>query len=264
MTETDIREEQSTDSFQASNGQSSEQVQIATLQSENKELKSRIGDLVRKAGEEKRTIEEQYAQWAANYKAWADNEISKKDKTIERLEEKFLEHGDAEGAKVVLEERRSREQEERSANAARQEAARLLHDEINSAIEQAVKTLDEVNEAEIRAENPQSSQQVWAAAARISRNKEAGRRAAEVVVPVVPVVEDTREQEENSRVPGESRGDGRPAATRRMDDTHARLKELEEELEKTKRSPRGHNNLARAAALRGEIIAIKKRMTSAS
>lgn len=261
---------QSEDSPIRAEEQSSDDVnsEVARLQAENNELKSRIGSLAQKAGAERKDLEENWNQWASNYQAWTEAELRKRDKVIERYEERFMELSDAEGAKVVLEERRSREAEEKAAKEARAEAERLRRDEINSAIEDAVRAF-ELEDADIRALNPQDAKGVWAAAARLNRDKERQRAEAARaphVEPPVPVPAPTydreaevREQERLSRTPGESRGDVRPAASRRQDDFQTRLNELEEALAEAKRTHR----TAAAIAIRGEIIAVKKQRDSA-
>lgn len=274
--ETEIPTEQSNDSLPTETYQSSDVVQSENerLRAENEDLKSRLGNLVQKHGQEKKQLEAEYSQWGQNLQAWYEGELNKAKKTIERLEERFLEDGDAEGAKVVLEERRSREREEAQAREARAEEERLRRQEIQDAIEKAVRNFEGVTAEELK--DATSAERVWAKASQLFKEKsesainsrldEFERRFRESA-PQRRDDEDSdddevREQEEYSRTPSAPRGTQVPAGNnnRRTQELEARLKELREALEETKRDKRRKSALADTIAIRGEIVHVERQL----
>lgn len=250
--------------YQSSDELVQAQQQIDSLRQENEELKSRLGSLVQKSGTERRDLEENYNNWAKNYQAWATQEIEKRDQIIHELEEKFIDMADAEGAKLVLEERRRREDDERRSREARQEAERIRQSEVDSAIERAVRSFENVSAEELRGVH--SADEVWSRAAQIDKEKRdaSWQQRLNEVESRTPVAESTSsqddrdEQERASRTPQGAQTLAAPS--RRQDDEYTtRLNELTRELEKAKKQKRTSNGLARVVALRGEIIALKRR-----
>lgn len=272
--ETEIPTEQSNDSLPTETYQSSDVVQSENerLRAENEDLKSRLGNLVQKHGQEKKQLEAEYSQWGQNLQAWYEGELNKAKKTIERLEERFLEDGDAEGAKVVLEERRTREREEAQAREARAEEERLRRQEIQDAIEKAVRNFEGVTAEELK--DATSAERVWAKASQLFKEKsesainsrldEFERRFRESTPPRRDEDNDdeVREQEEYSRTPSAPRGAQVPAGNnnRRTQELEARLKELREALEETKRDKRRKSALADTIAIRGEIVHVERQL----
>jgi len=273
--ETEVSTEQY-DSLPTDEYQSSDVVQSENerrLQAENDELRSRLGAMAQKHGQEKKQLEGEYAQWGANLQAYYEAQLDNAKKTIARLEDRYLEQGDAEGAKVVLEERRAREREEEQAREARATQERLRREEIQDAIEKAVRNFDGITAEDlVGAATPD---QVWAQASRIYKERtEASysRRVDEERRLQQPpqIVEETRvdeinEQEQYSRVPSTPRGVQVPAATsRRLQELEARRNELRKALDETKRNNRNRTALANAFALRGELTSIERQIAQLS
>jgi len=270
--ETDFPTEQSEDSLPQDNYQSSDVVQSENerrLLAENEELKSRLGAMAQKFGQEKKQLENEYAQWGTNLQAYFEGELDKAKKTIARLEDRYLESGDAEGAKVVLEERRNREREEEQAREVRATEERLRREEIQDAIEKAIRNFDGITSEDLS--SVRSADEVWTTASRLfrERNEAAVTKRIEELErrATPPRVEDTgdddliSEQEQYSRVPSTPRGVQVPAAQgRRVQELNARLNELKEALQRTKRDNRRKSALADTIALRGEIISVEREL----
>ena len=110
--ETEDIVEQSTDSLDQDPNLSSDDMQtkIAELEAEKKDLNSRVGDMARKMGEQERDLEGKYQEWYQGLQTYYDEQLKSKDGAINTLEQRLIETDDADGAKLVLEERLQREQ----------------------------------------------------------------------------------------------------------------------------------------------------------
>ena len=232
------------------------------LESEKKDLNSRVGDMARKMGEQERDLEGRYQEWYTGLQSYYDEQLKSKDGAINTLEQRLIEADDTDGAKLVLEERQQREtaaaqieQERRDTQVRRQEA-------LSQTIQQAVSAFPDVDPSALS--GAQTPQQVWQMAGDISSKAQESKldeKMNALKEELLAAVKPNRDagvpaQEEASRTPGTSRG-SETASTSRRDGSNAvnaGLIELEERYEQARKG----RKLAVAVALQGEILSYKR------
>jgi hypothetical protein len=209
-----------------------DQTVIRQLEAKNKELESRIGDLVRTVGQEKQEkakIESDYKAWGENLVAYYQEESEKLRRVIAELENQLVEELPDDGAKRVLQQRNEREREEEERRAARQREQQSYATQLEAAKRNAIATFG------LEADDLQGVtdiNQVWAVAGGISRRKIAEEMRNEFQK--APTDEEKREAEvdeerRNARTPGN--GTPPPRETRE----ERRPSGLEAELEEARK-----------------------------
>ena len=258
--ETEDIAEQSADSLQNDPNLSSDDMQakIAELEAEKKDLNSRVGDMARKMGEQERDLEGKYQEWYQGLQTYYDEQLRAKDGAINTLEQRLIEADDADGAKLVLEERQQREQAAVAAEQERRDQQLRRQEVLQGAIQQAVTSFPDVDPSALS--GAATPQEVWKQAGELSAKAQESKldeKMNALKEELLAAVKPTRDaevpaQEEASRTPGTSRG-SETASTSRRDGSnaaHAGLIELEERYEQARKGKK----LAMAVALQGEII----------
>ena len=262
--ETEDIAEQSADSLQNDPNLSSDDMQakIAELEAEKKDLNSRVGDMARKMGEQERDLEGKYQEWYQGLQTYYDEQLRAKDGAINTLEQRLIEADDADGAKLVLEERQQREQAAVAAEQERRDQQLRRQEVLQGAIQQAVTSFPDVDPSALS--GAATPQEVWKQAGELSAKAQESKldeKMNALKEELLAAVKPTRDaevpaQEEASRTPGTSRG-SETASTSRRDGSnaaHAGLIELEERYDAARKGKK----LAMAVALQGEIISYKR------
>ena len=262
--ETEDITEQSADSLQNDPNLSSDDMQakIAELEAEKKDLNSRVGDMARKMGEQERDLEGKYQEWYQGLQTYYDEQLKAKDGAINTLEQRLIEADDADGAKLVLEERQQRESAAAQAEQERREQQLRRQEVLQGAIQQAVTSFPDVDPSALS--GAATPQEVWKQAGELSAKAQESKldeKMNALKEELLAAVKPTRDaevpaQEEASRTPGTSRG-SETASTSRRDGSnaaHAGLIELEERYDAARKGKK----LAMAVALQGEIISYKR------
>ena len=262
--ETEDITEQSADSLQNDPNLSSDDMQtkIAELEAEKKDLNSRVGDMARKMGEQERDLEGKYQEWYQGLQTYYDEQLKAKDGAINTLEQRLIEADDADGAKLVLEERQQREQAAVAAEQERRDQQLRRQEVLQGAIQQAVTSFPDVDPSALS--GAATPQEVWKQAGELSAKAQESKldeKMNALKEELLAAVKPTRDaevpaQEEASRTPGTSRG-SETASTSRRDGSnaaHAGLIELEERYDAARKG----KQLAMAVALQGEIISYKR------
>ena len=262
--ETEDITEQSADSLPDNPNLSSDEMQakIAELEAEKKDLNSRVGDMARKMGEQERDLEGKYQEWYQGLQTYYDEQLKAKDGAINTLEQRLIEADDADGAKLVLEERQQREQAAVAAEQERRDQQLRRQEVLQGAIQQAVTSFPDVDPSALS--GAATPQEVWKQAGELSAKAQESKldeKMNALKEELLAAVKPTRDaevpaQEEASRTPGTSRG-SETASTSRRDGSnaaHAGLIELEERYDAARKGKK----LAMAVALQGEIISYKR------
>jgi len=262
--ETEGITEQSTDSLENNPNLSSDDMQakIVELESDKKDLNSRVGDMARKMGEQERDLEGKYQEWYTGLQSYYDEQIKTKDGAINTLEQRLIETDDADGAKLVLEERQQREQATQQAEQERREQSTNRQRILTQTIQQAVSSFPDVDPSALQSAS--TPQEVWKMAGDLSAKAQESKLddkmnilKEELLAAVKPARDaEVPAQEEASRTPGTSRG-SETASTSRRDGSNAvnaGLIELEERYEQARKG----RKLAVAIAIQGEIISYKR------
>ena len=262
--ETEDITEQSADSLQNDPNLSSDDMQakIAELEAEKTDLNSRGGDMARKMGEQERDLEGKYQEWYQGLQTYYDEQLKAKDGAINTLEQRLIEADDADGAKLVLEERQQREQAAVAAEQERRDQQLRRQEVLQGAIQQAVTSFPDVDPSALS--GAATPQEVWKQAGELSAKAQESKldeKMNALKEELLAAVKPTRDaevpaQEEASRTPGTSRG-SETASTSRRDGSnaaHAGLIELEERYDAARKGKK----LAMAVALQGEIISYKR------
>ena len=262
--ETEDITEQSADSLQNDPNLSSDDMQakIAELEAEKKDLNSRVGDMARKMGEQERDLEGKYQEWYQGLQTYYDEQLKAKDGAINTLAPRLIEADDADGAKLVLEERQQREQAAVAAEQERRDQQLRRQEVLQGAIQQAVTSFPDVDPSALS--GAATPQEVWKQAGELSAKAQESKldeKMNALKEELLAAVKPTRDaevpaQEEASRTPGTSRG-SETASTSRRDGSnaaHAGLIELEERYDAARKGKK----LAMAVALQGEIISYKR------
>ena len=262
--ETEDITEQSADSLPDNPNLSSDEMQakIAELEAEKKDLNSRVGDMARKMGEQERDLEGKYQEWYQGLQSYYDEQIKTKDGAINTLEQRLIEADDADGAKLVLEERQQREQAAVAAEQERRDQQLRRQEVLQGAIQQAVTSFPDVDPSALS--GAATPQEVWKQAGELSAKAQESKldeKMNALKEELLAAVKPTRDaevpaQEEASRTPGTSRGSETASTSRRdgSDAAHAGLIELEERYEAARKGKK----LAMAVALQGDIISYKR------
>ena len=259
----DIRE-QSADSLLDNPNLSSDDMQakIEQLEAEKKDLNSRVGDMARKMGEQERDLEGKYQEWYQGLQTYYDEQLKSKDGAITTLEQRLIEADDADGAKLVLEERQQREEAANKAMEDRRAKQAAQQNAIQNTISQVMQTYPDADPSRLlTATTPED---VWRMASddhKKAQESQMDEKMNALKEELLAAVNPSREaevpaQEEASRTPGTSRG-SETASTSRRDGSnaaHAGLIELEERYEQARKG----KTLAMAVALQGEIISYKR------
>ena len=238
------------------------QAKIAELEAEKKDLNSRVGDMARKMGEQERDLEGKYQEWYQGLQTYYDEQLKAKDGAINTLEQRLIEADDADGAKLVLEERQQREQAAVAAEQERRDQQLRRQEVLQGAIQQAVTSFPDVDPSALS--GAATPQEVWKQAGELSAKAQESKldeKMNALKEELLAAVKPTRDaevpaQEEASRTPGTSRG-SETASTSRRDGSnaaHAGLIELEERYDAARKGKK----LAMAVALQGEIISYKR------
>ena len=166
--ETEDITEQSADSLQNDPNLSSDDMQakIAELEAEKKDLNSRVGDMARKMGEQERDLEGKYQEWYQGLQTYYDEQLKAKDGAINTLEQRLIEADDADGAKLVLEERQQREQAAVAAEQERRDQQLRRQEVLQGAIQQAVTSFPDVDPSALS--GAATPQEVWKQAGELS------------------------------------------------------------------------------------------------
>ena len=262
--ETEDITEQSADSLPDNPNLSSDEMQakIAELEAEKKDLNSRVGDMARKMGEQERDLEGKYQEWYQGLQSYYDEQIKTKDGAINTLEQRLIEADDADGAKLVLEERQPREQAAVAAEQERRDQQLRRQEVLQGAIQQAVTSFPDVDPSALS--GAATPQEVWKQAGELSAKAQESKldeKMNALKEELLAAVKPSRDaevpaQEEASRTPGTSRGSETASTSRRdgSDTAHAGLIELEERYDAARKGKK----LAMAVALQGEIISYKR------
>ena len=262
--ETEDITEQSADSLQNDPNLSSDDMQakIAELEAEKKDLNSRVGDMARKMGEQERDLEGKYQEWYQGLQTYYDEQLKAKDGAINTLEQRLIEADDADGAKLVLEERQQREQAAVAAEQERRDQQLRRQEVLQGAIQQAVTSFPDVDPSALS--GAATPQEVWKQAGELSAKAQESKldeKMNALKEELLAAVKPTRDaevpaQEAASRTPGTSRGSETPSTSRRdgSNAAHAGLIELEERYDAARKGKK----LAMAVALQGEIISYKR------
>ena len=262
--ETEDVVEQSTDSLENNPNLSSDDMQtkIAELESEKKDLNSRVGDMARKMGEQERDLEGKYQEWYTGLQSYYDEQLKSKDGAINTLEQRLIETDDADGAKLVLEERQQREEAATKAEQSRRDQQVQRQQDLQSTIQQVVTTFPDVDPSVLSGAS--TPQEVWkmagdfsAKAQELKLDEKMNSLKEELLAAVKPNRNDeVPSQEEASRTPGTSRGSETASTSRRdgSDAVNAGLIELEDRYEQARKG----RKLAVAIAIQGEIISYKR------
>jgi len=262
--ETEDVVEQSTDSLDQNPNLSSDDMQtkIAELESDKKDLNSRVGDMARKMGEQERDLEGKYQEWYTGLQTYYDEQIKSKDGAINTLEQRLIEADDTDGARLVLEERQQREQAASQAEEERKAQQAQRQNAIQNAVQQAIAAFPDVDPSALS--NAATPEQVWQVAGETStklKESQLDEKMSALKEELLAAVKPSRDagipaQEEASRTPGTSRG-SETASTSRRDGSNAvnaGLIELEERYEQARKG----RKLAVAIAIQGEIISYKR------
>lgn len=205
------------------------QSEISSLQEAKAELESRIGDLARKSGEEKSSLESQYTQWADRTRAYYDEQLENARKTIAELEDQLIENLEDTGRKAVLDSKRRRDEEAEARTQAYRESVEKAQQALNQAKRDAAEAY-EVEEAELTGTTPD---EIWRQARRIDREKFTERIKSELqpAAPAPPAEEEPEPEEQTSKTPSSS-----TRGARREEPEHAELIQLREDLEAAKKA----------------------------
>ena len=242
------------------------QAQLQAAIDEKASLESRIGDLVRRHGQEKAEIVAKWEEWGANTSAYYAEKMRQMQDHIADLEGQLVDALPSEGARAVLESRREREAREKRESeefAAKQDAQRRERETL--AAEKARIAEDfELEPADLLEATTVAD--ATRLAARLARQRDRqtfeeriAALAAERQAQSTADDDDSQveRQERNSRVPGATGSTTPPPQSARRETQNeviAGLRELEERLAEAKK----RRNMAATAHIMGNIVAYKR------
>ena len=232
------------------------QAEVQALRAQNEELNSRIGDMARKHGEEKKAVVDQWQSWADNTEAYYAEMFRQKDQRIASLEDQLVQELPQDGARLVLEDRKKFEDDQRAAIERRNREAQDAQRELANEKRKAMAAFG-LTEADLAGATTADS--VWAIAGEINRRKieeiveSRIPKAPEPVAPPAPEPVETPSNEGVVPPVGNSRP-AAPTASRKDSDVQTRLALLEREKLEASRN----RNFNRVSHLITEIANFKR------
>lgn len=242
------------------------QAQLQAAKEEKASLESRIGDLVRRHGQERAELVAKWEEWGANTSAYYAEKMRQQQEHIADLEAQLVEALPSEGARAVLESRREREaREKREAEefAARQDAQRRERETLAAEKAKIAEDFEldptDLNEATTVADATRLAARLARQRDRQSFEERIAALAAERQAQTTADDEQDQveRQERNSRVPGATGSRTPPPQSARRETQNevvAGLRELEEQLAEAKK----RRNMAATAHIMGNIAAYKR------